>query len=207
MTPPFFPSASFGWVFCGLLLTLLGLATYHDLKRLLIPKWLTLPLLATGLVANVLRKTCLAGDAWGLLDGFLFALAGFGTGFGLFFLMWLLGTCGGGDVKLFAALGAWIGPLLAVYVLGWTILLVVVLSFVRLATRSPSRGLTRSLNDYSMREKTASTNTGAKPRRRLMAYSLPVTLSVAMVLPWVCRFDLNLASRPATDERAPATQP
>jgi hypothetical protein len=39
-----------------------------------------------------------------------------------------------------------------------------------------------------------SVGTGKKPKQRLLTYSLPVALSTALVLLWLCRFDLNLAS-------------
>ncbi len=45
----------------------------------------------------------------GALDGFLFALVGSLVGFAFFAILFALGTCGGGDVKLFTAIGAWLG--------------------------------------------------------------------------------------------------
>jgi len=44
--------------------------------------------------------------------GPLMSLAGFAVGFGLLLLPWLLGGGGMGDVKLLAALGAWLGPMM-----------------------------------------------------------------------------------------------
>jgi prepilin peptidase CpaA len=43
-------------------------------------------------------------------SGFLLALSGWAVGLMLFLPFFLLGGMGGGDVKLLAALGAWIGP-------------------------------------------------------------------------------------------------
>src|SRR4051812_48412648 len=108
-----FPSPWFAWSFLSVLLALLSVAAYQDVKRMVIPKWVTLPMLALGFVMNVVRGAWVEGSGGGAGEGFLFALAGFGTGLGLFLSMWMLGTCGGGDVKLFAALGAWAGALLA----------------------------------------------------------------------------------------------
>jgi len=52
----------------------------------------------------------LAGHAWlGSMHGVLFSLAGLGTGLGLFFLIYLAGGIGAGDVKLMAAIGAFVG--------------------------------------------------------------------------------------------------
>src|SRR5262249_137668 len=146
MRHPFFPPEPvFAWAFCAVLVLLTGLACYTDLRRLTIPKSLTLTALALGLLMNLVRGAWLGATAeavWtlgahgglvGALDALLFSLAGFAVGFGLFFLMWVLGTCGGGDVKLFAALGAWVGPYLALFVLIGTLFCVVLFSIVRLA--------------------------------------------------------------------------
>src|SRR5262245_56621526 len=129
MQTPFFPELAFGWAYVIILLGILTVASVLDLRTMRVPKWLTLTALPLGIVVNIVRGAWLASDgqaAWalepngwmlGALDGLLFALAGFAVGFVLFFLMWILGACGGGDVKLFAALGAWLGPALAIQVL------------------------------------------------------------------------------------------
>lgn len=48
--------------------------------------------------------------------GSLWSLAGWAVGCGLFLPWFLLGGMGAGDVKLLAALGAWVGPATAVWV-------------------------------------------------------------------------------------------
>lgn len=211
---PFFPDPAFAWTFYLVLVGLTLLATYTDLRRLVIPKQLTLIGLALGVLFNVVRGAWMGANAttegvWALgpngafvggLDGLLFALAGFATGFGLFFIMWFLGTCGGGDVKLFAALGAWVGPVLAVLVLTGTLVFVVVLSLVRLAWTFVRRGVRPAVQEYSMKGAARSGKRAGKqghpdarrPRQRLMAYSLPVALSTACVLLWVFRAELQL---------------
>jgi prepilin peptidase CpaA len=50
-------------------------------------------------------------------DGLLFALGGFGVGFGLLLILWIIGGGGGGDVKFMGALGCWLGAWLTVQVL------------------------------------------------------------------------------------------
>ena len=99
-------SFAFAWVYCLLLIGLLLVASYTDLRRTIIPKWLTIPTLVLALVLNVIRGAWLGtegkqawllaeGSPWiGSLDGLLFALAGFAVGFGLFFVMFVLRTAG-----------------------------------------------------------------------------------------------------------------
>jgi len=204
MPVPYFPDPTFGWAFFGSLLAILAVAAYCDLRYVIIPKPLTLGLLALGLVVNVVRGALVGADggsmfylgargAWlGAADGLLFALSGFGLGLVIFLLMWILGTCGGGDVKLFAALGAWLGPMTALFVLAGTLVLVCMIVVLR-----PLVSLLLGVKSHSpqwFNPTKLSVGTGKKPKQRMLTYSLPVALSTALVLLWVGRFDLNLPS-------------
>jgi len=66
-----------------------------------IPNGLTVPALALALVFHTVVAGAMGIKAAGL---------GFVVGFGVMFVLWLIGGGGGGDVKLLAALGAWLGP-------------------------------------------------------------------------------------------------
>jgi len=83
-----------------LVVALVCLAMYSDLRRRKIPNCLTLPAVALGFVLNFL------GNGW---NGLLFALLGLVVGMGLLMLPYLLGGMGGGDVKLMGALGSLLG--------------------------------------------------------------------------------------------------
>ena len=84
-----------------ILTMVLLMAVVMDLHSSRIPNWLTF----SGM------GFALAGHAWlNNMDGVLFSLAGLGTGLGLFFLFYLAGAIGAGDVKLMAAVGAMVGP-------------------------------------------------------------------------------------------------
>ena len=82
------------------LMIVLLIAVVTDLRSSRIPNWLTFPAMGFAL----------AGHTWlNGIDGFVFSLAGFGTGLGLFFFIYLAGGIGAGDVKLMASIGAFIG--------------------------------------------------------------------------------------------------
>jgi prepilin peptidase CpaA len=82
-------------------LIVVAVATFTDLRSRRIPNWLVLPFLAAGLAV--------AGWTHGW-HGILVSLAGLGVGALLFGILCFMGGMGMGDVKLCAAIGAWIGP-------------------------------------------------------------------------------------------------
>lgn len=90
----------------ALLLILLVVAGYFDIKSRRIPNQLVL----AGLIASFVLQINLNG-----FDGFKAWGSGLLVGFGLFLPFYLLRAMGAGDVKLMAMVGAFIGPL---YVLG-----------------------------------------------------------------------------------------
>ncbi len=76
-------------------------ATVADLHSRRIPNWLVFPLLFGGIAASVFDATAVT---------FVESMAGFSLGLGIAGALWWLGGLGAGDMKLIAAIGAWIGP-------------------------------------------------------------------------------------------------
>ena len=76
-------------------------ATVTDLRSRRIPNWLVFPFMVTGVL--------LAGWLGGW-HGLAQSLEGFGLGAAIYGVLHMLGGMGMGDVKLCAAIGAWIGP-------------------------------------------------------------------------------------------------
>lgn len=80
---------------------MLVVATISDMRSRRIPNWLVLPFLVAGIVASTATHG-LSGLRQSLLGVLLAAL--------LLGILYWLGGMGMGDVKLCAAIGAWIGP-------------------------------------------------------------------------------------------------
>ena len=78
-----------------------SIACVTDIRRRRIPNLLTFG----AAVAAVVFHVWVGGSR-----GLVFAAIGFGVGLAVFLPFFLLGGMGGGDVKLLAALGAWVGP-------------------------------------------------------------------------------------------------
>jgi prepilin peptidase CpaA len=81
-------------------LIVVAVATFTDLRSRRIPNWLVLPFMVSGLVVGGFH-------GW---HGIEQSLAGLGLGLLLFGILAVMGGMGMGDVKLCAAIGAWIGP-------------------------------------------------------------------------------------------------
>ena len=76
---------------------LLIVAAYTDLNDKKVYNWTTIPAIFLGLAFHALL------GGW---SGGLNSLCGFGVGFGVLLVLYLMGGMGGGDVKLMGAVGA-----------------------------------------------------------------------------------------------------
>jgi prepilin peptidase CpaA len=107
------------------MLALLIFAAAQDLRTRRIRNWLTLCLVLSG-IAHSLLSTRSPLPSISLGDSILGTLAGFG----LPLMLFVIGALGGGDVKLLAGVGAWLGAtvvfevFLAAAVVGMMIVLV-----------------------------------------------------------------------------------
>ena len=77
------------------------IAMLTDLRTLKIPNRLTGSMLLLGVIYHFAVHG---------LSGFLFSAIGLLTGFSLLIVFYGLGMVGAGDVKILAAMGAWLGP-------------------------------------------------------------------------------------------------
>ncbi|MBO1265987.1 prepilin peptidase [Proteiniclasticum sp. SCR006] len=83
-----------------LLLILLSLAVYHDLKFRKVPNKITVPMALAGILLSVLHSG---------LEGLVFSIVGHVFGLLIFIIPYMMGGMGAGDVKLMASIGALMG--------------------------------------------------------------------------------------------------
>jgi len=81
-------------------------AAVIDGWKLKVPNWLTFPFVMSGWIYHVLTE-----GAWGIQS----SLLGTVVGLGLLLVPYVIGGMGAGDVKLFAGVGAWMGPQVTFY--------------------------------------------------------------------------------------------
>ncbi len=216
MEPLAFPEPSLlvAWIFFALVSAITLTAALTDYRREIIPNWLTAPACLLGLLFHGVRGAWLAAQldqalALGAWQGLLFALQGFGLLFGLFFVMWVLGTCQGGDLKLFAAVGAWLGMERSIIVLVATVLVAALLFGFRWLGRNlgSAKPVTAKPGAPESRRPSPTPEyvTPQKRRKRLI-YAPALALCTALYLLWNISADLHVPLKAAKPERSAASR-
>lgn len=89
---------------------LILLASWIDIKERRVPNWLNATLGLLGLVAQFMYWGWQGETEFFGAVGFKAGLLGWLLGLGVLIVPWAMGAMGAGDVKLMAGIGAWLGP-------------------------------------------------------------------------------------------------
>lgn len=152
-----------------------ALAAATDLRMRRIPNYLTLPAAVLGLAYHTL-----APMGWGPLA----SLAGLAVGFSLLLAPWLLGGGGMGDVKLLAALGAWLGWKFLLAAFAVSIVLAAVAALVVLVYNSLAGSKSRQGGRRLTLRQLTSGPIHRRPRR-IIPFAVPVAMSTWSLLAWL----------------------
>lgn len=186
------------WTFIAAVVVFTLTAAVCDFRTKKIPNRLTVPAFLAALVYHGAVGAMTggwSGCGWALL----MALAGFGVGFGILLVLWLIGGGGAGDVKLMGAVGAWLGPWNTLVVFFVSTLFIILLSAGTLMYQLIAGGMTKTKSRYLSAEKDSKTPRGMsadeaaahrKVRRRLLPFGVPVALATWIVLVWSFREQL-----------------
>ena len=151
-------------------------AAICDLRFRKIPNKMTAQMCVAGIVYQV---------AFFQMDGLWTSLLGFAAGFGILFVLWMIATAGGGDVKLMAALGTWLGWLTTLKVLFCSLIFVTTGTIGIVLVGLLSRGLRRTKDQYLTKNKNDNgkgESTEQRQKRRVMAFAVPVALATWSIL-------------------------
>jgi len=163
------------WIFIVVVALYAAATGYTDLRMRRIPNYLTVPMAITGLVCSLLP---LPGYPTTLLD----CLLGFALGFTIFFIPFLLGGGGSGDLKLVAALGAWLGWIHLLIGLAFALIFALVVAFV-VWTTSFSAGSGKAKAKKIQKPVDRDKNIKTKFRRkRAVRFAIPMALGTWCVL-------------------------
>jgi len=174
--PEWLPSV----VFVAGVLLLTGISAYTDTRSRRIPNWLTVSALAAGLIYQAVFH------GWpGLAD----AGRAFAVGFGTFFVLWIIGGGGGGDVKLMGALSVWLGFKLTLYAMVLSMVFVILGTGALMAWTVLRHGAKRWKKQYLATGRTdahgrpvTAESVELRQNRRVMAFAVPVALATWMIL-------------------------
>jgi prepilin peptidase CpaA len=155
-------------------------ASWIDYAERRVPNWLNLTILLAGLVTQFIFFGW-NGVGWGAL--------GMLVGFGVLIVPWLMHGMGAGDVKLMAAIGAWIGPVLTLWsfavgaIIGGIVAVIMIVSTGRtvhaltnmqtIATKM--RRVDTAFGEYGGARTFGSTS-------QLLPYGVPLTAGTILVL-------------------------
>ena len=154
------------------LILCLALACVTDIRERRIPNALVAATAVAGIGFSLLGRPSVAG--------FAAAVGGMATGLAVWLPFYILGMLGAGDVKLFAAAGAWLGPLGAVKAAALTAFAGGALALVlMLAHVGPGLTVLRLL--MAVRDP-MSLRTAASPRSSRMPYALAIAAGVVGTL-------------------------
>ncbi len=152
-------------------LSVSGVALYIDLYYHKVFNWLTLPAIGIGLILGFIPGQ----------GGWLSHLIGFGVGFGIFFIFYILRIIGGGDVKLMAGLGAIMGyP----FILGLAFYSLIAGAFLGILEMAINRRVIRGIKNIFMFFKLGITP-GTKPyipRESLGKFPFAVSIFIGVII-------------------------
>ncbi len=151
----------------------------HRYRSRRIPNWLTVSAFAIGLVYQAVfhQWAGLADAGWAFL-----------VGFGTFFVLWIVGGGGGGDVKLMGALSVWLGFKLTIYAMILSMVFVILGTAALMAWAMLRHGAERVKKRYLATGRTdaqgrpISGETMQRQNRRVMAFAVPVALATWVVM-------------------------
>ncbi len=161
------------YVFSSLVGLYTATAAVIDIREHRVPNYLTVTAAIVGLLFNTFMPNGI---------GIGMSLAGFAIGFCLLLVPWLLGGGGMGDVKLLAALGAWLGPKYILIAFAISVLLAAGLACCMLVKSTFTEGVTTTKRRYLKQTKS---HIGEKrKRRRVLPFAVPVCVSTWILLIW-----------------------
>jgi len=162
-----------------------AVAAGWDIKSRRIPNKLTLPMFAAGWIFQIADRQ---------LDGLVDGALGFLVGFGILFILWMVGGGGGGDVKLMGALSVWLGFRLTLLVMIASTVTVILLTLGVALMSIVKHGIRRTKDKYIATGKDGRDKDGKvipkketvadKKQRRILPFAVPVALATWAILAW-----------------------
>ncbi|NQT40082.1 MAG: prepilin peptidase [Planctomycetes bacterium] len=163
-------------VFVAAVALFTGVAAVLDIRMHRIPNYLTVPTAVLGLIYHTV-----APGGWGLAA----SLGGLALGFSLLLLPWLMGGGGMGDVKLLAALGAWLGWKLILVAFATSLVFGSAIAMGVLIYNVLTRGVTVAGKKFIGKRQSRDRQGRKRRPARVLPFAVPVAMSTWALLAWL----------------------
>jgi len=165
------------------------IAAYIDGKELRVPNKLTLPMIVAGWIWSSIFYG-MNGDGWYI--GLMWSLAGTGVGLATLLPAYAIGGMGAGDVKMMAAIGAWVHCSITVYAFCVSTIVGAILAIIMVIAAGEGRKHYNQffmiLNEFTTigdPEALAKIATERKSSMRLLPYGIPLAIGTICYFAWM----------------------
>lgn len=165
------------------------IAAYIDGKELRVPNKITLPMIVAGWMWSSIHYGMI-GEGW--YYGLMWSLAGTAVGLATLLPAYAVGGMGAGDVKMMAAIGAWVHCTITFYAFCVSAIVGAILAIIMIATSGEGRKHYAQffciLNEFSTikdPEELAKIATARKTKMRLLPYGIPLAIGTVLYFAWM----------------------
>lgn len=165
------------------------IAAYIDGKELRVPNKLTFPMIIAGWMWSSIYYG-MSGDGW--YYGLMWSLAGTAVGVATLLPAYAIGGMGAGDVKMMAAIGAWVHCTITFYAFCVGSIVGAILAVIMIIASGEGRKhfnqfffILNEISTVKDPEKLAQIATERKTKMRLLPYGIPMAIGTVLYFAWM----------------------
>ncbi len=176
------------WVFWAVSIFAV-IAAYIDGKELRVPNKLTFPMIVAGWMWSAISYGSM-GDGWYV--GLMWSLAGTAVGLATLLPAYAIGGMGAGDVKMMAAIGAWVHCTITLYAFCVSAIVGAILAIIMVIMAGEGRKhfdqfffILNEIKTVGDPEALAQIATERKTKMRLLPYGIPLAIGTVSYFAWM----------------------
>lgn len=165
------------------------IAAYIDGKELRVPNKLTFPMIIMGWIWSSLHYG-MTGEGWYV--GLMWSLAGTAVGIATLLPAYSIGGMGAGDVKMMAAIGAWVHCTITFYAFCVSTIVGAILAIIMIVMAGEGRkhfnqffSILNEISTIKNPEALAQIATERKTSMRLLPYGIPLSIGTVLYFGWM----------------------
>jgi len=165
------------------------IAAYIDGKELRVPNKITLPMIVAGWMWSSISYG-INGDGWYM--GLMWSMLGMCVGLATLLPAYAIGGMGAGDVKMMAAIGAWVHCSITFYSFCVSAVVGAILAIIMIITSGEGRKhyaqffcILQEIKTIKDPEQLAQIATARKTKMRLLPYGIPLAIGTILYFAWM----------------------